>query len=474
MKLIKFSSNCLTNGPQIRKIISIIKKEQIESPAIRLAVVLSAISGVRDDLIAGSRLAAVSREGHVHRIQKVREKHIRVIRQLFHPQKQTKIITAFQLIMNEIEEILHGVELIKECTSRTLDILLNFGEKVICLIVSEFMNEEGIASYPVDSGDIIVTETRDNRIIVDFNKSYRKIRDRLSIAEGIPVITGSSASSEEGIITSLGDKGADYTASIIAAGMDAEKIEIWTDMDGIMSADPKYVNDAFVIPELSYQEAMELSYFGARFVHPHTMIPAVEKNIPIALKNFIRPQSPGTIIKRVREFPSDPVTGIASIDKIALLNIEGSGMVGIPGMAARIFSTLAKADVNIIMISQASSEHSICLVFKEEESEAALETVRNELTLEIEAKRIQELSLLKNLAIIAIIGENMRGTPGISGKLFSSLGGEEINILAIAQGSSERNISFVIHKKDEKPALKTIHKAFLFGDTKKKGTDEPA
>jgi aspartokinase/homoserine dehydrogenase 1 len=243
-------------------------------------------------------------------------------------------------------------------------------------------------------------------------------------------------------------------------------VELWTDREGVTSADPELVESAFVLEEISYQEAMELSYFGAQMVHPTALVPTMEAEIPIRVRNLANPKASGTLIcRRPRgSGPAgrrSPVTGIASIEPAALVNIEGGGMVGVPGIAARVFGALARGSVNIIMISQASSEHSICVVFRQAEAAAALDALRRELEGEIQSKLIQKFDLKENLAILAVIGENMRGTPGISGRLFSSLGREGINILAIAQGSSETNISFVVDRKEERRAVRIIHRAFL-------------
>jgi len=235
----------------------------------------------------------------------------------------------------------------------------------------------------------------------------------------------------------------------------------------VLSADPGSVKDAFVIDEVSFEEAMEMSFFGAEVNQPYTLIPAIEKSIPIWINNTLNPAVRGTLITRDIKPHGHPITGIASIENVALINVEGSGMLGIPGIASRVFSSLAKSGVNVVMISQASSEHSICIVCREEQAQKAVSGLRAELVREIEARQIENFGLIKGLEIVAIIGENMRGTPGISGRLFSALGERKINVLAIAQGSSERNISFVIENKDREVALNTVHRAF-FGDGGKK------
>jgi aspartokinase/homoserine dehydrogenase 1 len=266
---------------------------------------------------------------------------------------------------------------------------------------------------------------------------------------------------ERGVAVLLRQDGCDLTAALLAAALQAESLELYTERGGVWSADPAFVSDAFVVPELSYQEAMELSYFGARMVHPQALVPTMELGIPVRVRGLARPDDPGTLICSSPKRQHGLIAGIASIEPVALVNVEGGGMLGVPGIAARLFGALARAAVNIIMISQASSEHSICVVCRQEEAARALGALKAELAVELEAKQIQNLESRGELAIVAVIGERMRGTPGISGRLFSALGTEGVNILAIAQGSSETNISFVIEKAAEGPALRTVHRAFL-------------
>ena len=458
MKILKFGGSSLADGSRINAVAEIVSSASKGGP---IGVVLSAMEGITDSLIASAREAEKGNDRYRDLIDAIKGKHLDAIRVLFPPRDQARVITPVQIMINDLEEVLRGIELVRECSPRSLDLVMSFGERLNCTIVTEYMTSTGLDATQVDARDIILTDSHFGNASVNFNESYQRIKDNLSPMRSIPVVTGFIASTENKVTTTLGRTGADYTASIIAAGLAAELIEIWTDFDGVMSADPKYVEEAFVIPVLTYKEAMELSYFGANYMHPYTMIPAVENDIPITIKNFFQPNAPGTRICSTVSKRSRPVTGIASIDQVALVNVEGGGMIGIPGMAARIFGALARESVNIIMISQASSEHSICLGFKEQEADKVLRALHDELAREIETKRIEKLDLMRDLVIIAVIGENMRGTPGISGKLFSSLGKSGINVLAIAQGSSERNISFVVEKEDEGDALRTIHRAFL-------------
>jgi aspartokinase/homoserine dehydrogenase 1 len=358
------------------------------------------------------------------------------------------------------------VELVRECSPRTMDFVMSFGERLSCRLITAYMVRHGMDATLVDARELIRTDDHFGSAAVNFRATYALIRERLPRVDGIAVIPGFIGATETGVTTTLGRNGSDYTGSLIGAGAGAEAIEIWTDVDGVLSADPRIVPDAFVIPEITSEEAMELSYFGAKVIHPYSMIPAVEKNIPLFIKNSLNPSAPGTRIAAAASLTRDtkrPITGIASIEGISLVNIEGGGMMGIPGFAARIFSALAREGINIIMISQASSEHTICLVFRTLEGERALAALNRELALELETRRIQRFDLLRNLLVVSVIGENMHGTPGIAGRLFSSLGRAGINVLVIAQGSSERNISFVIEEKNHAAALRTIHSEFLAG-----------
>jgi aspartokinase/homoserine dehydrogenase 1 len=343
---------------------------------------------------------------------------------------------------------------------------MSFGERLSCRLATAYMQAHGLDAVLVDAREIVITDDTFGAAAVNFPRSYALIKEKLAGRPGIAVIPGFIGATEKGVTTTLGRNGSDYTASIVGGGLDAQEIEIWTDVDGVLSADPRIVPDAFVIPEISYEEAMELSYFGAKVIHPYTMVPAVEKNIPLLIKNSLNPAAPGTRIAAAASTKRDggrPITGIASIAGISLVNIEGGGMMGIPGFAARTFSALAREGINIIMISQASSEHTICLVFTTAEGERALAALNRELALELETRRIERFELLRELLVVSVIGENMHGTPGMAGRLFSALGKAGVNILVIAQGSSERNISFVIEEKNHALALRTIHAEFLAG-----------
>lgn len=462
MTVLKFGGSSLADGARIAAVTAIVAEAGSRG---RVAVVLSAMKGVTDRLIAAARASEEGSEDGREQLEAIRAQHLTAVRALFTPADQAAVITPLTIMLNDLEEILHGVELIRECSPRTMDLVMSFGERLSCALSCAHMRSRGLDALTVDARELILTDDRFGSAVVDFETSYARIAVRLAAVPGIPVIPGFIAATPRGVTTTLGRNGSDYTASIIGAGASAELIDIWTDVDGVLSADPRLVPEAFVVPEISYEEAMELSYFGAKVIHPYTMIPAVEKRIPIRIKNSLNPPAPGTMIGAPEHLTGNrsghPITGIASIEGISLVNIQGGGMIGIPGIAARIFSALAREGISIIMISQASSEHTICLVFRTPEAKRAVATLERELAMELASKRIQNFELVNDLLIVSVIGENMRGTPGIAGRLFTALGGAGINILVIAQGSSERNISIVVEQSSHALALRTIHAAFL-------------
>ena len=458
MKVMKFGGSSLADAGRIRGVAGIVRAAMQDEP---VAVVLSAMKGVTDDLIAAAREAETGDPAYRDRLAALRERHRAAISDLLEGSAADAARTAAMTLLDELRDLLHGVELIRECSARTMDVVLSFGERLNCMTMSAYLNADGEPAEFVDARDMIVTDSAHGSAMVEYSESYQRIAARVQQAAGVPVITGFIASSEDGFTTTLGRNGSDYTASLVGAAIAASAVEIWTDVDGVMSADPRFVDEAFVIPEISLQEAMELSYFGAEVIHPYTMIPAVERNVPLWIKNTLNPGVRGTCISGEAVEHDRDITGIASIPHVALINVEGGGMLGIPGMASRVFSALARAGVNIIMISQASSEHSICICIREHELSAASTALREELHEELSFRRIDELRERPGLEIVAVIGANMRGRPGISGRLFSALGDEQVNVLAIAQGSSEMNISFVIDREDRDHTLNVVHRAFF-------------
>jgi aspartokinase/homoserine dehydrogenase 1 len=467
MKVMKFGGSSIADPGHIRNVIAIVTRSQGDEEC---CVVLSAMKGVTDQLLTAATLAADGNDEYRSILAELVNRHESAVRDLVVSDNGAEAVSLVTERCHELSELLHGVRLVRECTPRTRDLIVGFGERLSCLIVAEALRDGGLPARYVDARRIIRTDDVHGNAGVDFEATYRLIHRELSFGSKssdrnqLPVVTGFIASTADGVATTLGRNGSDYTASLVGAGIGADAIEIWTDVDGVYSADPRYVADAFVLPEISYREAMELSYFGAEVIHPYTMVPAVEKGIPLWIRNTHRPEVTGTLIAAHTAAQSHAITGIASVEGVALINVEGGGMVGSPGVAGRIFTALADARINIIMISQASSEHSICFVVRDAEAPAAKRAIEGELTQEIQRKQIERLAVETKLEIVAVIGENMRGRPGISGRLFNALGEAGVNVLAIAQGSSEMNISFVVAQQDRKRTLETVHAAFFGRD----------
>lgn len=464
MKIMKFGGTSVKDASRIRDVAAILANENLSEG---LVVVCSAMKGITDDLIKAARLAEDGDSTYSSVLDSIWQRQNSALIDLFAGQSNLKIRTDMEILHREMQEICHGILLIRECTLRSLDLMMSFGERLNNNLVAAYLESTGVAATYVDARALVVTDSTYGGGMVDFPRSYENIQGYFrnlwaaKRAGKIAVVTGFVGSTLDGITTTLGRNGSDYTAAIFGAALAVKDIEIWTDVDGVLSADPRIVKNAFVIPELSVEEAMEMCYFGAEVLHPYTIIPAVEKKIPIWIKNTMNPQAKGTRIAIDAAPGKSTITGLASIQKVGLINIQGGGMMGAKGMASRIFAALAKAEVNIIMISQASSEHSICIVLRSSECHDAIRALHHELQPLLQAKLISSVDLVKDLEVVAVIGANMRGRPGVSGKLFGALGEAGINVLVIAQGSSEMNISFVIHQKDHLQALNVLHAAFF-------------
>jgi len=455
MRVWSVADSCLT-GPESLEALARLLAERPDC-----CLVLSELEGVRASLLSASAQAADGQAGYLEQINRVRERHVELIRALFPAREQSRLLTPIQILLGDLEDLLHGVQLVRECSRRTQDLILSLGVRACCLLVVEHLRRHKLEARLAESPGLAWVSREAGQGRLDYPRSYAALRELAGSGGGLLVLPGGTAVDERGVAVMLQQDGCDLTAALLAAALQAEGLELFTARGGVWSADPAFVPEAFVLPELSYQEAMELSYFGARMVHPQALVPPMELGIPVRVRGLQRPGEPGSLICRAPRRARGLIAGIASIEPVALVNVEGGGMVGVPGIAARLFGALARAAVNIIMISQASSEHSICVVCRQEEAARALEALQAELAAELEAKQIQNFDSRRELAIVAVIGERMRGTPGISGRLFSALGRAGVTILAIAEGSSETNISFVIQKAAEATALRTVHRAFL-------------
>lgn len=465
MRILKFGGSSVANPDAIKQVADIIGQKRQDG---RIAVVLSAFHGVTDLLDEGSVKASEGNKDYRQILKKLEDRHNAVIKELISIQNQSHTLAQFKIMFNELEDVLHGVSLTRELTDRTRDFVLGFGERFSAFIISEYLSDKGITAQYLDAREIIKTDRQFGSARVSTEESYKKISDyfKTSDPESIQVVTGFIASASSGESTTLGRGGSDYTASLISAALGAKAIELWTDIEGIMTADPGKVNRYFVIPQLSYEEAMELSHFGAQVIYPPTLQPAMQASIPILIKNTFKPDEVGTKISDESLPGPSIIKGISSIDNITLLTVRGSGMIGVSGISARIFGALADASINIILITQASSEHTICFAVLPTQAEAAQQAIERAFKYELRDGIIDEIKVEHELSIVAVVSDDMRHKPGISGRVFQSLGKNGINVVATAQGSSERNISIVVDRENEAKTLNTLHDAFFLANVK--------
>lgn len=458
MKVLKFGGSSVGTPERIRVI-----KEIVENQTGPCIVVVSAFHNITDQLIKVSNFAANRDESYRQILDEIEQRHYESVKQLFRINQQSNILAGVKVLMNEMEEILNGVYLLKELTQKTLDTILSFGERLSSFIISLVIDN----AYLVEVRDLIKTDRNFGKAGVKFQETNKLIINFFKSHKTIAIVPGFIASTMDGETTTLGRGGSDYTAAIFAAALDAEVLEIWKDVNGFMTADPRKVEKAYTIDMLTYAEAMELSHFGAKVISTPTIQPAFNKKIRIHIRNTFNPSHKGTIIGAHRILKSENlIKGISSIDEIDLLTIHGSGLVGVLGISSRLFTAMAKEKINIILITQASSEYSITFAIAPENTEKAVNAVHEEFTHEIEYLKSIRIAVEKELSIIAIVGERMKNTPGISAKLFRSLGRNGINVIAIAQGSSELNISVVITKHSLRKALNVIHEEFFLSHYK--------
>lgn len=464
MRILKFGGSSVGSPEALKQVIEIVVQKQNESP---LVVVVSAFRGVTDQLFDIAKQAAEDDESYKKTISEIEKRHLEAIRSLLPAGVQSEVITEFKLTLNELDGMLHGVSLIRELTKKTLDFIVGFGERFSALVLTACLKNQGISAGFLDTRALIKTDTNFGAARVLVPQTFQNIKNYVADRnEHVSIATGFISSTEKGESTTLGRGGSDYTASLFGAALSADAIEIWTDVDGLMTADPRKVKRAFSVEQATYEEAMELSHFGAKVIYPPTIQPALKSGIPIYIKNTFKPDHPGTKINNKVEKTPGNIRGMSSIDDVALITLRGSGMIGVSGIAARIFTALAKEHINIILITQSSSEHTVSLAVLPDQAGVASEAISAEFRNELLDDVIDEIRVEKDLSIIAVVGDNMRQIPGIAGRVFNALGRNGINIVAIAQGSSERNISFVVDKKNERKAMNTLHDAFFLAGVK--------
>ena len=458
MKVMKFGG---TSVGSVNSILSV--KRIVESANEPVIVVVSALGGITDKLINTSKMAAVGDSAYEGEFREIVYRHVEMIKEVIPAgEKQVSLQRQIGELLNELKDIFQGIYLIKDLSPKTSDTIVSYGERLSSIIVTELI--DGAKWF--DSRTFIKTERKHSKHTLDTELTNKLVKEAFQSIPKVALVPGFISSDKTtGDVTNLGRGGSDYTAAIIAAALDAASLEIWTDVDGFMTADPRVISTAYTITELSYVEATELCNFGAKVVYPPTIYPVCHKNIPIIIKNTFNPDGVGTVIKQEVSNPqSKAIKGISSINDTSLITVQGLGMVGVIGVNYRIFKALAKNGISVFLVSQASSENSTSIGVRNADADLACEVLNEEFAKEIEMGEISPILAERNLATVAIVGENMKHTPGIAGKLFGTLGRNGINVIACAQGASETNISFVVDSKSLRKSLNVIHDSFFLSE----------
>jgi aspartate kinase len=466
MQVHKFGGTSVGNPDRIRQLVAIVKAERTRDP--RLIVVVSAMSGVTNLLLEATQKAA---QGEVEAIAQastaLRERHLSALEQLV-PDKELRHSVAAELenFFDRFARIGEGIALVGELPPRAQDFIAGLGERLSARLVAAALCSHGLPSVACDATQLIVTDDTFGAAVPDLAATAMATRERLLPlldAGQIPVVTGFIGATPEGTPTTLGRGGSDYSAGILGAALEAEAVVIWTDADGFMTADPRLVADAQLLPQISYAEAGELAYYGAKVLHPKTLLPLIPKGIPLYVKNSFRPEGPGTKVSATTGDWHADVKSVTSITGLALLTVAGRGMLGVPGIAAKTFAAVAAAGVNVLLISQSSSENNLCFMVEGRDAERTRASLVKALSLEFHQGCVERVEVLTPVAIVAVVGAGMRGRPGIAARIFSAVAAAHVNVIAIAQGSSEINISFVVKESEAPAAVRAIHQCFELG-----------
>ena len=477
MKVLKFGGTSVADAAAIGRVVEIVRGAREDSS---VSVVVSALGGVTSELLTAAGEAA-HRGAWEARFEALRQRHLDTAGDLGLDGADGDVVAEIERLFDRLHELLRGVHLLRELSPRASDSIVSYGERLSSRLVAAALCRAGVPARAVDARKLVVTDDAFGRATVQVQATYANLRRALTgpgssaneetlagkESTEVAVITGFLGATPEGQTTTLGRGGSDYTAALVGSAVAAPAIELWTDVDGVYSADPRRVGDAFPQESLSYAELMEMSHFGARVVHPPSIHPARAAGIPLWIRNTFRPEAPGTLVEAEAPPSEAPIRGISSIRQVALANLEGDGMVGVPGIAERLFGALARRQVSVILISQSSSEHSICFAIAPEDAEAARRAVDGEFELERRLGLIDPLQVETEHSVLAAVGEEMARRPGIAGRLFGVLGRHGVNVRAIAQGSSELNVSFVVEEKDESRAVAAIHGAFFHPDRRR-------
>ena len=456
MRVLKFGGSSVGDSARIKAVIDIIIDSQKNNG--KLAVIASAMQGVTNQLIEAGQRAYRGDKSYEELLSELQARHRSVADDLLGNQAESDAHRFISQAFQELREFVHGIWILGEITQRTLDFVMSYGEQLSCVIIAEAIQRRGIPASYVDSRTLIQTDLTYGSAQVNFDLTNWNLLNHFRNRTDIQVITGFIARGPENETTTLGRGGSDYTASIIGAALDAEEIEIWTDVDGVMTADPRRVSEAFSLDTLTFEEALELSHFGAKVIHPPTMLPALHKRIPIRIRNTFNRAFKGTLIcERASSETESPVKGIACIDRVSLHKVTGEGILRTVGIASRIFAALARKEIEVTLITQSSSEHSICLAITSEHIRTAREVVELEFRVELHHGQISDITVENDCSIVAVVGDRVQNIPGVTGKIFDALGRNGITPRAIAHGSSDRNLTLVLKHSDLQKAMNALH-----------------
>lgn len=464
--VMKFGGTSVGSPEAIERAADLINRCQSEKS--RIVVVSSAMSGVTDLLVQGATSAADGDAVTYREVsQSLRRKHYGVIARLFPGGDEGQSLTAdIDRFINRFEALCRAVLVLGELTPRALDAMTSMGERMSIRLLAAALRQKGQPSEAIDATELVVTDNTFQSAIPLFEETTAKTSQRLCplLDQGVvPIVTGFIGATADGVITTLGRGGSDYSAAIIGQALLADEVWIWTDVDGVMTADPRLVPDARTITKLSYREVSELAFYGAKVLHPKTIRPVVEHDIPLRIKNTFNPDHPGTLIVSETNENNGKIKAVTAIRDVSMINVEGKGMMGVPGIAARTFGAVARKQVSVLLISQASSEQSICFVVPAKATDDVINSLENEFSGELARRDIDRIWALSPVAVVTVVGAGMRGTPGIAGRLFGALGQQQVNIIAIAQGSSECSVSMVVDGNDTAEAEKAIHSLIVGG-----------
>jgi bifunctional aspartokinase / homoserine dehydrogenase 1 len=456
----KFGGTSVGSPEAIANVIDIVQAEK--ATGSRVIVVVSAMSGVTDALLGSVKMAAASNKwGYLSTADKLRDRHTETLNMLLSPGKlREKTITQVANLLNEYVEFCHAINILGEATPRIIDAIVSFGERMSSRVVAAALRSHDIDAQAYDAGEFLITDDQHLSAVPLWEETQPLIDQKLkpALAKGItPVLTGFIGATQKGVVTTLGRGGSDYSGAIFAAGTDSAELVIWTDVDGVMTTDPRVDKRARVLPYVSYQEVGELAFYGAKVLHPKTVQPVLDKAIPIRVRNTFNPNHPGTLIGTNGEASATVIKAVTSIKNVSLLTVSGKGMIGVPGIAGRTFLAAANAGASILMISQSSSEQSFCFLVTDQTAADVKDSIEDQLAGEIARRDIEKVAVQDDVVIITAVGAGMRGTPGVAGRVFSVMGDNRINILAIAQGSSECSISFVVAERDLEQAVIRLH-----------------